>query len=265
MHRGECKALTWIKPDRDSPVSMQSQIVTWLESSIAGGQLGAGERLPAEAVLVERLGVSRVTVRLAFDELVARGLVTRAHGKGSFVASRLVRHDPTSKHGFFDIVLAKADKPEARLLVFEPQVPPPEIGSQFGLADGQPTMRMSRLYLSDGRPLAVSTSWLPPEAIGVPRETIERQSTATMHAELLRRPIVSTTLSISAAIAGSVTARLLSIGRRDAVLVLSRSRYDERGCLRDASRFTADPSRHELTFSVTGASAHPLTLQQVNR
>ena len=87
MPSPQISPLPWIKPERNSPVSLQTQIAQWLEQLIGSGRLGPGEQLPSEAALVERLGVSRVTVRLAIDDLVARDLITRSHGKGSFVSS----------------------------------------------------------------------------------------------------------------------------------------------------------------------------------
>ncbi|MCL4846359.1 MAG: PLP-dependent aminotransferase family protein [Acidobacteria bacterium] len=58
-----------------------------LESAIADGRLGSGERLPPERALAARLGLSRTTVVAAYRELEARGLV-RAHvGRGTFVCA----------------------------------------------------------------------------------------------------------------------------------------------------------------------------------
>ncbi|MEM8560500.1 MAG: PLP-dependent aminotransferase family protein, partial [Bacteroidota bacterium] len=51
--------------------------------------LGAGTRLPASRVLARDLGVSRTTVELAYDELVAEGFVVRRRGAGTFVVDLL--------------------------------------------------------------------------------------------------------------------------------------------------------------------------------
>lgn len=47
--------------------------------------LGASRRLPGEEELCELLGVSRITVRTALNELASQGLVTRRQGRGTFV------------------------------------------------------------------------------------------------------------------------------------------------------------------------------------
>ncbi|WP_068426754.1 GntR family transcriptional regulator [Janibacter terrae] len=66
-----------------------------LRRRIAAGELSAGERLPREADMAERYGVTIVTLRRAVGTLVAEGLIDRRHGIGTFVAKprpRLVRN-----------------------------------------------------------------------------------------------------------------------------------------------------------------------------
>lgn len=246
------RPLPWIKPQRNSPVPMQTQIARWLEELIVSGRLAPGDRLPAEAALVERLGVSRVTLRLAMDDLVARGLVTRSHGKGSFVSASVVKHDLLSRQGFFDTVLAKAPRPEVRLLAFEPAVPPARVAALFGLAPGAKAVRIDRLYLSAGRPVMLGQSWLTPDAASLSRADIEGMSTASVHSVLLRHPIASSTHAIGAELAGSTVAKRLGIPARSAVLVLTRTRFDAQGRVREHNRHAIDSTAYEFTFSSEG-------------
>jgi DNA-binding FadR family transcriptional regulator len=53
---------------------------------IAGGDYGPGDRLPPERALIERLGVSRATLRKALDALERQGAIWRHVGKGTFVS-----------------------------------------------------------------------------------------------------------------------------------------------------------------------------------
>lgn len=48
-------------------------------------------KLPAETALAEQLGVSRVTVRRAIDELECSGILLRQHGRGTFVNPNAVQ------------------------------------------------------------------------------------------------------------------------------------------------------------------------------
>ncbi|MET9409525.1 GntR family transcriptional regulator [Streptomyces sp. NPDC002935] len=63
------------------------RIMADLLDQIRSGDLPSGARLPSEAALVERYGVSRGTVRRAVRELETAGHVEARHGVGRFVSS----------------------------------------------------------------------------------------------------------------------------------------------------------------------------------
>src|SRR5215210_7092576 len=58
-----------------------------LRDALEGGEFREGRRMPTEAELCRRYGVSRHTVRQAFQDLVAEGLVYRVPGRGTFATS----------------------------------------------------------------------------------------------------------------------------------------------------------------------------------
>src|SRR5258708_29532957 len=55
-----------------------------LRGEIAAGHYRDGMRLPTESELVARHGLSRQTVRRAFQDLVAEGVVYRVPGRGTY-------------------------------------------------------------------------------------------------------------------------------------------------------------------------------------
>lgn len=57
-----------------------------LRSEIAAGRYSDGTRLPTESELVANHGLSRQTVRRAFQDLVAAGIVVRVPGRGSYAS-----------------------------------------------------------------------------------------------------------------------------------------------------------------------------------
>jgi GntR family transcriptional repressor for pyruvate dehydrogenase complex len=67
-------------------ISLVDTVVDQVQRLIADGHLGAGERLPKESELVEKLAVSRTVLREALSRLEATGLVTIQRGRGMFVA-----------------------------------------------------------------------------------------------------------------------------------------------------------------------------------
>lgn len=62
------------------------QIVESLRSNIAAGQYRNGGRLPSEAELVRRFGVSRMTVVKAMQQLQQEGLLVRRTGSGTYLS-----------------------------------------------------------------------------------------------------------------------------------------------------------------------------------
>ncbi|BBW99278.1 GntR family transcriptional regulator [Mycolicibacterium moriokaense] len=57
-----------------------------LRDDIASGRYSDGKRLPTESELVEQYGLSRQTVRRAFQDLVADGTVYRVPGRGTYAS-----------------------------------------------------------------------------------------------------------------------------------------------------------------------------------
>ena len=60
-----------------------------IEAAIGEGLLGQGTYIPSERALSVELGLSRVTVRKAIDELSDRGVLIRRHGSKTVVATRV--------------------------------------------------------------------------------------------------------------------------------------------------------------------------------
>jgi N-methylhydantoinase A len=72
--------------DHQDNKPLHEQVQDIIRSQISDGQLVAGDQLPAEPELAESIGVSRATVRRAFDSLEAEGVIERWVGRGTFVA-----------------------------------------------------------------------------------------------------------------------------------------------------------------------------------
>ena len=72
------------RPRESSYVSLAREV----RKQILQGRYADGRRLPTEAELCARYQVSRQTVRRAFHDLVAEGMVYRIPGRGTFAAPR---------------------------------------------------------------------------------------------------------------------------------------------------------------------------------
>src|ERR1700722_6464977 len=79
--------------------SSAQDIVTTVAEDIGAGRLPPGARLPPVRVLEQQLGLSKITVQVAYDELVARGMLEAREREGVFVAAPAPATPPRPRVG----------------------------------------------------------------------------------------------------------------------------------------------------------------------
>ena len=127
--------------DRAAGTPLAVQISAQLQSSVTGGVLRAGDRLPSSRDLAATLGVSRTVVTNAYARLFAEGWLEGRHGSGTYVAD--VTPPPVTQHAAAARVAGPAapeGPAEADETVNEParRVATPPAASPPGLIDLQP-------------------------------------------------------------------------------------------------------------------------------
>jgi GntR family transcriptional regulator len=75
-----------IQLSQASGIPYYRQVVDQVAQLVGAGQLDAGTRLPSVRELSSQLLVSLITVRRAYSDLEAAGLIVRKQGQGTFVA-----------------------------------------------------------------------------------------------------------------------------------------------------------------------------------
>lgn len=74
-----------ISLDGHSGHPMYEQIYEFIRNEIQNGKIRAGEKLPSTRALAKHLGVSRSTVDLAYEQLLAEGYMISQPYKGYYV------------------------------------------------------------------------------------------------------------------------------------------------------------------------------------
>ncbi|MCR8724395.1 GntR family transcriptional regulator [Frigidibacter sp. ROC022] len=134
---------------------------------IEAGELRGGAALPSERDLAKAAGCSRVTVRKAIDELCRKGIVSRRHGAGSFVAKQI--DQPLSVLvGFTEDMKRRGAVATSRVLEREVALADPSDILKLGLSPTETVLRLTRVRLSDGEPLAIESAVVPASAIDIP-------------------------------------------------------------------------------------------------
>ena len=119
--------------DRNSYEPAYAQLARILLDQIAAGVFRPGDRLPSEAQLCERYGVSPMTVRRVINILASRGVAIAEQGRGTFVKplqlstatfdldrlQQLFRNDGESRVKLSEVRITSATERTARKLDIE--------------------------------------------------------------------------------------------------------------------------------------------------
>jgi GntR family transcriptional regulator len=206
------------------------QLKTIIREQISTGAWKPGGLIPSERELSERYGVSRMTVRQSLTELVNEGFLYRRQGRGTFVAWPKITQHLTSLTGFSEDMRARGQRPGARILAAEMWPADEDVAVRLQIAPGQRVVRLRRLRLADGEPLAIEESALT--FFGCEALLAEDLEGGSLYEVLDRRfglPIVEAEQEIEAGLAGPEDARLLGVAPGSPVLLLRRTTYTERG------------------------------------
>lgn len=71
--------------NKECETPMYLQLRDYIIDEIGSGRLSPGSKVPSETEINNQFGISRVTVRKAYGELVDEGYLVRKRGKGTFV------------------------------------------------------------------------------------------------------------------------------------------------------------------------------------
>jgi len=147
-------------PARFGEVTAYRQLAADLRQAVLAGRYPPGQRLPTEAELVASTGLSRQTVRRAFQELVSEGVIYRVRGRGTFAAPGDGRY--LRSFGSIDDLMALSLDTELRV------VEPLHVLASLAVADTlrvaeDSVMAMSFLRLHDGVPFCHTRVHVPLE------------------------------------------------------------------------------------------------------
>lgn len=139
-------------------------------SYIQEENLAAGDRLPAEVILAQKLKLSRNSVREAYVSLIAKGVIRRKHGIGTFVANPPLLNSLGGSVGFWSLIEQAGLKPSLRELARGKVQAPQDIADLLGLAPRVPSPRMRWLFLASETPCILIDHY---PAAGIPLDIFD--------------------------------------------------------------------------------------------
>ena len=231
-----------LQPELDRPLYLQ--LLDWLKEDLSIRQPGA--RIDSEPQLARRFGVSRFTVTRAIEILVRDGLLTRRQGLGTFVAPPRLRRASIYLRSFTEAMAAEGRTTTHRLLDFA-LIKNAE-GLSLPYADETPLLRLERLRLVDGAPLAIHYSVLNADIAQA--AALTKAVAADPHFSLYRFfreagfVIDRGIETLQARLATRKEAQLLKLDRSPVVMTAHRETYAKDGSLIDVDDAVHDANRY---------------------
>jgi len=148
--------------DKSSPIPIYHQISTSLRNRIMNNEWKLEEKIPSESELTEQYEVSRVTLRQALADLEKDGIISKVRGKGIYIQSipKPVIHD-------FNLPATLGAKLEKKGITFDVELLESRfcgaisfINEALQLGPEQDLVFIKRLFIQDGRPIALNRSWI---------------------------------------------------------------------------------------------------------
>ncbi|CRK61232.1 Predicted transcriptional regulator of N-Acetylglucosamine utilization, GntR family [Alloactinosynnema sp. L-07] len=124
------------------------------------GSLPPGSPIPTERSLATDFDVSRTTVRQALAELTVEGRLLRVQGKGTFAAEPKVAQR-LQLSSYTEDMRAQGREPSSKLLEVAEIPAEVELARLLGVRPGAKVLRLHRLRLADGEPMALESTHLP--------------------------------------------------------------------------------------------------------
>jgi GntR family transcriptional regulator len=210
----------------ESPLPLYHKIFQVIRHKIESGTLKHGQMLPSELDVASSLGVSRVTVKRAFDELALMQLVDRRRGRGTRVTHRYepkIMRAPLAS--LIDGLILMGRETTVDVLSFQSVPAPSAIAQALKIAPGTAVDRAVRVRSQQQEAFAYYVSHTIALGKSYSAQALRKQARLTLFHQLGVR-VAEVDQIISAGSASSEVALALQVPVGSSVLELVRIYFD---------------------------------------
>lgn len=191
--------------------------------------LEVGDPIPAERQLAAELGVSRLTLRAALDDLVRDGYLERRHGSGTYVTEPKIAQ-PLTLTSFSDDMRRRGMTPGSRTLELAVTLAGARLAHRLGVSPETRLVRVTRLRLADSKPMALEILHVPESLVpGLSRQDFEDHSFYELLRERYGITIASGTQSIEPTVTNEEESEILGVPLHTPAFLFERTTVSESG------------------------------------
>jgi GntR family transcriptional regulator len=213
--------------------------------------LQVGATIPSERQLTQELGVSRLTVRAALDELVRDGYLDRRHGSGTYVTEPKIAQ-PLTLTSFSDDMRRRGMTPGSRTLELVVTSTGARLARRLQVSPEARLVRVKRLRLADGEPMAMEVLHIPEALVpGLTKADFEDQSFYELLEARYGIVIASGSQSIEPTVTSEEESEVLRVPLHSPAFLFERTTVAESGRIVEFVRSIYRGDRYRLVADLT--------------
>ena len=213
--------------DKNSPLPLYHQIKQDIKDKINAKRFEVGSSIPSEVDLIAKYGVSRITVRLAIEELEKEGYVQKIQGKGTFVKRHKITQQLNSITSWTETMKAQGKNPITSKLHTAEVAADEALADIMHIKEGTPLYYIERVRDTDGTPTAIMKQYvvaaMAPNLLDAPGL---KDSIYAVLENKYKLELDSAVEVVEAHATDSLEASLLQIKIGDPIISVKRITYD---------------------------------------
>jgi GntR family transcriptional regulator len=226
----------------------REQVLDMIES------LSVGEAIPSERQLSVDLGVSRLTVRAALDDLVREGYLVRRRGAGTFVGEPKIAQELTMS-SFTEDMRRRGMTPASKTLELRVVAAGAWLGRVLHVSPSEPVVVVKRLRLADRETMAIETLHVREALVpGLSAGDLENGSFYELLRSRYGLEIVGGVQSIEPTVTNDEESAALGVPLHSPAFLFERVTRSERGEIVEFVRSIYRGDRYRIVTELSGES-----------
>src|ERR1700720_524281 len=223
--KSQVQTASTVRPlDKSGFIPLYYQIQRALMEKIPSGELSTGDPLASEEELARIYQVNRMTARQALHGLKTSGFAVSQKGRGTFVTRPKLEKNIMHLRGFTEDMKHLGMVPSSKLIEQTVIKATAELAEQLKVETGEVVMRLRRLRLAEGIPMALEISHIPLKQFpGLEKINFARQSLYFVLRETFGVRVAWADEVIEALPATREESDLLTIPKKASILSISRT------------------------------------------
>src|SRR5947207_3125002 len=224
-------------------------------------QLAIGKAIPSERQLSSELGVSRLTVRAALDDLVREGLLIRRRGSGTFVSEPKIAQELTMT-SFTEDMRRRGMVPGSRTVELKSQPAGAWLGRILHVSPSESVVVVKRTRLADHETMAIETLHVRASLVpGLSADDLESHSFYTLLSDRYGIDIVGGLQTIEPTVTNEEESELLGVPLHSPAFLFERTTRSPEGQIVEYVRSIYRGDRYRLVAELSQRRDRPPAAQ----